>query len=229
MKAIHLIAIFFFIGLMIIGTSLFYSVESMKTFFTYLSWTEFLIFSFLITFAFNDQKMIIRILIFVATIILLGGVYIILGQIFGLNMLFVNYIILIFFLLFVALLLMQTPSQSSKTDKTVPANPIKHIIAGRITNESQLMLFFEEQKKENNSYETFVRSALSFARETLDNDQWEIVNNLLEPIVSEFHEQQPFSKLLKGQEKEMIHHIYRLTNLSAFPNKESVIFHISGH
>lgn len=54
-----------------------------------------------------------------------------------------------------------------------------------------------------------------------------MVSGLLEPIVLEFQEQQPFNELLKGQEKEMIHQIYRLTNLSEFPNRESVIFHLN--
>ena len=52
------------------------------------------------------------------------------------------------------------------------------------------------------------------------------VNAFLEPIVLEFQEQQPFNELLKGQEKDMIQQIYRLTKLSDFPNRESVMFHL---
>lgn len=111
MKLIHFIAILLLVGLFIIVASIFYSAESMNTFLTYLSWVEFLVFSFLITFAFSDQKMIIRILIFLASATLLGGVYVMLGRLFELNMLFVNYIVLILFLLFVVLLLTQPSSQ----------------------------------------------------------------------------------------------------------------------
>ena len=76
---------------------MFGSAENMNTFFTYLSWVEFVAFSFLITFTFSTQKMIIRILVFLASFTLLGGVYAMLGQLLNLNMLFVNYIILILF------------------------------------------------------------------------------------------------------------------------------------
>ena len=74
MKLIHLIAILFLIALLIIVASMFGSAENMNTFFTYLSWVEFVAFSFLITFAFSTQKMIIRILVFLASFTLLGGV-----------------------------------------------------------------------------------------------------------------------------------------------------------
>lgn len=184
-------------------------------------------FSFLITFAFSDQKMIIRILIFLASATLLGGVYVMLGRLFELNMLFVNFIVLILFLLFVVLLLTQPSSQMPTSNKSTPQNPVKHIVSGRITNECQLRTFYNEQELDKCSYETFVRAALAYARENLDNDQWKLVSGLLEPIVLEFQEQQPFNELLKGQEKEMIHQIYRLTNLSGFPNRESVIFHLN--
>ena len=205
---------------------MFYSAESMNIFFTYLSWLEFLVVSFLITFAFSDQKMIIRILVFGASVTLLGGGYVMLERLVGLNMLVINYIVLILFLLFVTLLLTQPSSHLPISNKSTPQNPVKHIVSGRIKNESQLRVFYEEQEKERCSYETFVRAALSVARETLEDDQWRIVNDLLEPIVLEFQEQQPFSELLKGQEKEMIHQIYRLTKLSDFPNKEPIIFHL---
>lgn len=149
-----------------------------------------------------------------------------LERLFGLNMLSVNYIILIFFLLFVALLLTQQPSKLPTNNKAVPKIPIDHIVSGKITNESQLRLFYEEQRKENFSYETFVRTTLSIARDTLDDKKWKLVNDFLEPIVLEFQEQQPFNELLKGQEKDMIQQIYRLTKLSDFPNRESVMFHL---
>lgn len=150
-----------------------------------------------------------------------------LERLFGLNMLFVNFIVLILFLLFVTLLLTQPSSQLPTSSKSTPQNPVKHIVSGRITNESQLKVFYEEQGLEKCSYETFVRAALAYAREALDNDHWLLVSGLLEPIVLKFQEQQPFNELLKGQEKEMIHQIYRLTNLSGFPNRESVIFHLN--
>lgn len=226
MKLIHLIAILFLIGLLITVASMFGSAESMNTFFTYLSWVEFVVFSFLITFAFSTQKMIIRILVFLASFTLLGGVYAMLGRLLNLNMLFVNYIILIIFLLFVVLLLIQQPSQLPTKNKVAPKNPIDHIVSGKITNESQLRLFYEEQGKENFSYETFVRTTLSVARDTLDGEKWKQVNAFLEPIVLEFQEQQPFNELLKGQEKDRIQQIYRLTKLSDFPNRESVMFHL---
>lgn len=205
---------------------MFGSAENMNTFFTYLSWVEFVAFSFLITFAFSTQKMIIRILVFLASFTLLGGVYAMLGQLLNLNMLFVNYIILILFLLFVVLLLIQQPTQRPTKYKVAPKNPIDHIVSGKITNENQLRLFYEEQGKENFSYETFVRTTLSVARDTLDGEKWKQVNAFLEPIVLEFQEQQPFNELLKGQEKDMIQQIYRLTKLSDFPNRESVMFHL---
>lgn len=227
MKLIHLIAILLLIGLLITVASMFYSADSMNTFFTYLSWVEFLVFSFLITFAFSDKRMIIRILVFLSSFTLLGGGYVMLERLFGLNMLFINCIVLLLFLLFVTLLLTQPSSQLPISNKSTPQNPVKHILSGRITNESQLRLFYEEQELDKCSFETFVRAALAYARETLDNDQWKLVSGLLEPIVLEFQEQQPFNELLKGQEKEMIHQIYRLTNLSEFPNRESVIFHLN--
>ena len=226
MKPIHLITIFLLIGLSIAVASMLYSAESMKTFFTYLSWVEFLVFSFLFTFAFSEQKIIIRILVFWASVTLLGGGYMMLERLFGLNMLFVNYIILLFFLLFVALLLTHQPTQLPTNNKALPQNPIKDIVSGRIANESQLRLFYEEQENERCSYDLFVRASLSYARESLDDDQWKKVNDLLEPIILEFQKQQPFSKLLEGKEKEMIHQIYRLTNHSDFSNKESVLFHL---
>ena len=55
MKLIHLITILFLIGLLITVASMFGSAESMNTFFTYLSWVEFVVFSFLITFAFRHS------------------------------------------------------------------------------------------------------------------------------------------------------------------------------
>lgn len=227
MKLIHLITIFLFVGLLITVASMFYSAESINTFFTYLSWAEFLVVSFLITFAFSDKIMIIRILVFCTSVTLLGGGYVMLERLFGLNMLFVNCIVLILFLLFVTLLLTQPSSQLPTSNKSTPPNPVKHIVSGRITNENQLKVFYEEQGLENCSYETFVRAALAYAREALDNDQWKLVSGLLEPIVLEFQEQQPFNELLKGQEKEMIHQIYRLTNLPGFQNRDSVIFHLN--
>jgi hypothetical protein len=124
------------------------------------------------------------------------------------------------------MLLTQPSSQRPINNKTTPQNPVKHILSGRINKESQLRLFYEEQDKEKFSYDHFVRAALSYARETLDDEQWKKVNDLLEPIVLEFQEEQPFNELLKGQEKERIHQIYRLTKLSDFPNRESIIFHL---
>ena len=73
MKLIHLIAIILFVGLLITVASMFYSAESMNTFYTYLSWVEFVVFSFLITFAFSEQKVIIRIQVFLVSFTLLGG------------------------------------------------------------------------------------------------------------------------------------------------------------
>lgn len=225
MKLIHLIAILLLIGLLIIGSSFLFPLESINTFFTYLSWTEFFVFSFLITFAFNDQKMIIRILVFFASIILLGGGYVMLGRLFNLNMLFVNCIILLIFLLFVILILVSAASSLPINNKKTPKNPNPYIISGRISTKSQLRQFYNEQETENLSFETFVRSALSVARDTLDDNQWKIVNSFIEPIVLEFEEQQPFS-IIEGQEKDNLQQIYRLASQSDNQNRESIIFQL---
>lgn len=225
MKVIHLITILLLIVLLIIGSSFIFSPDSMNTFFTYLSWVEFLVFSFLLTFAFNDQKMIIRILVFFASIIFLGGGYVMLGRLFKLNMLFVNCIILLIFLLFVILILVSAASPLPIKNKKAPQNPNPYIISGRISTKSQLRQFYDEQETENLSFETFVRSALSVARDTLDDNQWQIVSSFIEPIVLEFEEQQPFS-IIEGQEKETLQQIYRLASQSDNQNRESIIFQL---
>ena len=225
MKLIHLIGILLLIGLLIIGSSFLFSSDSMNTFFTYLSCTEFLVFSFLLTLAFNDQKMIIRILVFFASIILLGGGYVMLGRLFNLNMLFVNCIILLIFLLFVILILVSVASPLPINNKKTLPNPNPYIISGRISTKSQLRQFYNEQGTDILSFETFVRSALSVARDTLDDNQWQTVSSFLEPIVFEFEEQQPFS-IIEGQEKEALQQIYRLANQSDNQNRESIIFQL---
>ena len=156
MKVIHLFSILLLIGLLIIGSSFLFSPESITTFFSYLSWVEFLVFSFLITFAFNDQKIIIRILIFFASIILLGGGYVMLERLFNLNMLLVNCLILLLFLLFVILILVSA-APSLPSNKKAPQNPNPHIISGRISTKSQLRQFYDEQETKDLSFETFVR------------------------------------------------------------------------
>ena len=188
--------------------SIFCSAENMNTFLTYLSWVEIFVFSFLISLGFNDQKMIIRILVFFASIILLGGGYFILGRLSNLNMLYVNSIIVLLFLLFVFVII---ASPKLNNDPIIPKNPNPYIINGRITTKNQLRLFYEEQTAGNYDFETFVKSALSVARDTLNDDQWQLVKSLLEPIVLEFEEHQPFSKI-EGQEKETLQDIYRLTS-----------------
>lgn len=225
MKVIHFITILLAIVLLIMLASFLFSTESMNAFFSYLSWAEFVVFSFLITFAFNDQKLIIRVLVFFASIILLGGGYVMLERLFNLNMLFINYIILFLFIAFVILILVSAASPLPINNKKTPKNPIPFIISSRITNKSQLRQFYDEQETENLSFETFVRGALSVARDTLDDDQWKIVSSFIEPIISEFEEQQPFSKI-DGQEKDTLQQIYRLANQYDNQNRDSIIFQL---
>lgn len=225
MKVIHFITILLAIVLLIMLASFLFSTESMNAFFSYLSWAEFVVFSFLITFAFNDQKLIIRVLVFFASIILLGGGYVMLERLFNLNMLFINYIILFLFIAFVILILVSAASPLPINNKKTPKNPIPFIISSRITNKSQLRQFYDEQETENLSFETFVRGALSVARDTLDDDQWKIVSSIIEPIISELEEQQPFSKI-DGQEKDTLQQIYRLANQYDNQNRDSIIFQL---
>lgn len=225
MKAIYVISTLLVTGLLLFLASLYFSTDTINAFLTNVSWMEFFSSSILIAFAFDKQKVIIMWLVFFASLIILGGSYLILERVFRLNMLYVNCLILFLFINFVILLFSGASSPLPQKANPSPKNPLPLLVSGRITSKEQLKQFYDDQKLENVTFENYVRATLSLARESLDDNQWGIARDLLQPIVNEFEDQQPFS-LINGQEKESLQQIYLLVNQTGFRNKESIVYHL---
>lgn len=158
----------------------------------------------------KDQKTIVKILSGLILITIMFFLYWAISYFKFFDILYVDYFVFLI-LLNVVILYIVSPTETGigQPAEFKLKNPVTNIVKGRLSSEFQLRIFYEDYYRNITSYNNFLRTILSIGRDELSDENWNKVNSLIEPILLDLEEKEPFSKIT-GKEKESINNLYNL-------------------
>lgn len=192
------------------------------------TWLSFIIISLFISLQLDKIKSYIRVFVGIGTFIVLAAGYLICINFFPSITTYIHIIMTIIFVCFVLIIFLTTNTQKiiPQTEKlaTSNSNPTNLIINGRIRNEEQLKIFYDNLGDVPYSFRTYVCAIYDLCARDKDmkEDDWLKIEGLTYPIVIREREKAIFSDI-KGNERECIQTIYDLCSNSDMVDKNRVI------
>lgn len=194
------------------------------------TWLSFAIIALFVGIQLSEIKTAIRLLIGIGTFIILAVGYIVCAK-FSPDITIYIHIIMTFILICFVLIIFLSNNSPSKIinqeDKITISKSsaiINLIIRGRIDNEEQLELFYDNLGKVPFSFHTFVSAIYDLAQRDseMSDDNWKKIQSLTYPIICKEKEKVKFHDI-KGTEKEFIQTIYNICKNSDFNDKSRLL------